>query len=60
MLDSSLASSYRYSATSGATTVTVGPLAPGATGWSRRMTSAVVILVREATGTEASGPDWAA
>src|SRR6204780_1797294 len=60
MFDSSLARSYWYWPTSPAVTVIIGPSAPGASGWSRRMTTALAILVSEAMGTDASGPDcWA-
>ena len=59
-VDSSLWASLAYSATSAGPMVTVGPGAPAATGWSRSTTTAVVILVSDATGTETSGPDEAA
>ncbi len=59
MLDSSRCSSASYSATSPVVTVMSGPSAPAAIGWSLSTTTAVVILVSEATGTGISGPDWA-
>ena len=60
MFDSSLARSYWYWPTSPAVTVIIGPSAPGASGWSRRMTTALAILVSEAMGTDGSGPDCSA
>ena len=58
MFDSSSSRSTPYWATSSGVTVMTGPLAPTASGWSRKMTTAVVILVSEAMGTDGSGPDW--
>ena len=58
-VDSSMCSSRSYSATSAADTVMTGPCSSGPRGWSRRITTADVILVRDATGTDDSGPDWA-
>src|SRR5665213_4342921 len=59
MLDSSRCSSAWYSAASSDVNVMVAPCAPAGTGWSRRITTAVVSLVREAIGTGPSRPDWA-
>jgi hypothetical protein len=59
-VDWSLCSSLSYSVTSSAVTVMEGPAAPAGTGWSRRITKALVSLVKEAIGTDGSGPDcWA-
>ena len=60
MLVSSLARSMPNWAASSGVMVTVGPLLPRATGWSRSTTNTVVILVSEAMGTGTSGPDWSA
>ena len=60
MLVSSSDRSFPNWAASSGVMVMVGPLLPGGTGWSRSTTSAVVILVSEAIGTGASGPDCAA
>ncbi len=59
-VDWSVLTSALSSATSCAVMVTEGPSAPAAKGWSCRMTTATIILVRLATGTGTSGPDCAA
>ena len=60
MFVSSLARSTPNWAASSSSTGTSGPLDPGGTGWSRRTTTAVAILVSDATGTGDSGPDCTA